>query len=159
MDKHPLDDLGSLTSFNIITEGDEETLISKLFSKFKTAVGNNESPSITIQNKDKNPEIKTILPTPTKEVDLSESMLSFDNRLEHIPLTKTSSGESDTQSVMTNFSVSNTNSLNRMLNRLRGEATSNKDFWMPDEQCRECTDCNSPFNLFKRKHHCRTCGK
>ncbi|KAG1468060.1 hypothetical protein G6F56_004056 [Rhizopus delemar] len=159
MDKHPLDDLGSLTSFNIITEGDEETLISKLFSKFKTAVGNNESPSITIQNKDKNPEIKTILPTPTKEVDLSESMLSFDNRLEHIPLTKTSSGESDTQSVMTNFSVSNTNSLNRMLNRLRGEATSNKDFWMPDEQCRECTDCNSPFNLFKRKHHCRTCGR
>lgn len=78
-----------------------------------------------------------------------------------IPLTKTSSIDSDTQSVMTTFSVSNTNSLSRILNRLRGGESldSNKDFWMPDEQCKECNNCNAPFNLFRRKHHCRTCGK
>jgi hypothetical protein len=78
-----------------------------------------------------------------------------------IPLQRTSSIDSDTQSVMTTFSVSNTNSLSRILNRLRGgePIDSNKDFWMPDEQCRECFDCNAPFNLFRRKHHCRTCGK
>lgn len=78
-----------------------------------------------------------------------------------IPLTKTSSIDSDTQSVMTTFSVSNTNSLSRILNRLRGgePLDSNKDFWMPDEQCKECNNCNAPFNLFRRKHHCRTCGK
>lgn len=78
-----------------------------------------------------------------------------------IPLTKTSSIDSDTQSVMTTFSVSNTNSLSRILNRLRGgePVDSNKDFWMPDEQCKECNNCNAPFNLFRRKHHCRTCGK
>lgn len=79
-----------------------------------------------------------------------------------IPLKRTSSVDSDTQSVMTTFSVSNTNSLSRILNRLRGGESvdnSNKDFWMPDEQCRECFDCNAPFNLFRRKHHCRTCGK
>ncbi|CAO3656450.1 unnamed protein product [Mucor fragilis] len=78
-----------------------------------------------------------------------------------IPLTKTSSIDSDTQSVMTTFSVSNTNSLSRILNRLRGgePLDSNKDFWMPDEQCKECNNCNAPFNLFRRKHHCRTCGR
>lgn len=78
-----------------------------------------------------------------------------------IPLTKTTSIDSDTQSVMTTFSVSNTNSLSRILNRLRGgePMDSNKDFWMPDEQCKECNNCNAPFNLFRRKHHCRTCGK
>ncbi|KAK4513876.1 uncharacterized protein ATC70_005882 [Mucor velutinosus] len=78
-----------------------------------------------------------------------------------IPLTKTSSIDSDTQSVMTTFSVSNTNSLSRILNRLRGgePVDSNKDFWMPDEQCKECNNCNAPFNLFRRKHHCRTCGR
>ncbi|KAI8645607.1 hypothetical protein BD408DRAFT_67237 [Parasitella parasitica] len=78
-----------------------------------------------------------------------------------IPLKKTSSIDSDTQSVMTTFSVSNTNSLSRILNRLRGgePIDSNKDFWMPDEQCKECNNCSAPFNLFRRKHHCRTCGR
>jgi hypothetical protein len=75
-----------------------------------------------------------------------------------IPLQKTSSCDSDTQSIMTTFSVSNTNSLSKILNRLRGESESNKEFWMPDEQCRECVSCNTPFNFFRRKHHCRACG-
>ncbi|KAI9254059.1 hypothetical protein BY458DRAFT_462342 [Sporodiniella umbellata] len=157
MDKRQLNDLGALTSFNILAEGDEETLISKLFSKFRTAVANtNESSPIPI--KGKKPEVQTAL---AKEIDLPESFSSLEARLEHIPLTKTSSAESDNQSVLTNFSVSNTNSLNRMLNRLRGGEmdSGSKEFWMPDEQCRECTDCKSPFNLFKRKHHCRTCGR
>ncbi|CEG80153.1 Putative 1-phosphatidylinositol-3-phosphate 5-kinase [Rhizopus microsporus] len=180
------EDPGSLTSFNIIAEGDEEGLISKIFSKFKTAVSGpqhqqpvpipteilesiEQENSLIIASKERYPTIRTINPTPTKEVDLSikslhESSLATikpeGSSVMMIPLTKTSSCDSDTQSVMTNFSVSNTNSLSRMLNRLRGgEADSgNKDFWMPDEQCRECTDCNAPFNLFRRKHHCRTCG-
>ncbi|KAI7898307.1 uncharacterized protein BX663DRAFT_525378, partial [Cokeromyces recurvatus] len=63
---------------------------------------------------------------------------------------------------MTNFSVSNTNSLGRILNRLRKYDSvdySNKDFWIPDEQCKECNSCKAPFNLFRRRHHCRTCGQ
>ncbi|RCI01182.1 1-phosphatidylinositol-3-phosphate 5-kinase [Rhizopus azygosporus] len=181
------EDPGSLTSFNIIAEGDEEGLISKIFSKFKTAVSGpqhqqpvpipteilesiEQENSLIIASKERYPTIRTINPTPTKEVNLSIKSLHESSSttikpegssMMIIPLTKTSSCDSDTQSVMTNFSVSNTNSLSRMLNRLRGgEADSgNKDFWMPDEQCRECTDCNAPFNLFRRKHHCRTCGR
>ncbi|CAO3586993.1 unnamed protein product [Absidia cylindrospora] len=77
---------------------------------------------------------------------------------EIIPLVKTSSCDSDNQSVMTNFSVSNSNSLSRIIARLRGEAP-NKEYWMPDENCKECFECGAHFNLFRRKHHCRVCGQ
>lgn len=237
------DDATSLTTFNIIVEGDGEGLISKIFSKFKTAVSgpqqltspssstrtisivlSNESGMILedVNNPAENQKLAqtisgesnvptsassvkpaTVTPIldkrPQSIVTVSESSLKNDttpviitkapstaptsssskSTIKHIvfdedqnqqeilypppmliPLTKTSSCDSDTQSVMTTFSVSNTNSLSRILNRLRGESMdSNKDFWMPDEQCRECFDCNAPFNIFRRKHHCRTCGK
>jgi hypothetical protein len=34
-----------------------------------------------------------------------------------------------------------------------------KRYWMPDKQCKACTKCEQPFNLFRRRHHCRFCGK
>lgn len=34
-----------------------------------------------------------------------------------------------------------------------------RDFWMPDESCRVCYDCDSQFTLFNRRHHCRICGR
>ncbi|GAA5799820.1 hypothetical protein HPULCUR_005239 [Helicostylum pulchrum] len=223
------DDANSLTTFNIIVEGDGEGLISKIFSKFKTAVSgpqqlaspssstrtisivlSNESgmivedvnaiaknqksitpvstdttaPTVTSPTNIKRPLSVTenstapvIITKPPSTAPTSSSSKSTIKRIiidedqnqqqevlyppsMLIPLTKTPSCDSDTQSVMTTFSVSNTNSLSRILNRLRGESIdSNKDFWMPDEQCRECFDCNAPFNIFRRKHHCRTCGK
>lgn len=36
---------------------------------------------------------------------------------------------------------------------------SSRDFWMPDESCRVCYDCDSPFTIFNRRHHCRLCGR
>jgi 1-phosphatidylinositol-3-phosphate 5-kinase len=45
-----------------------------------------------------------------------------------------------------------------ILKRLRGEGI-NKDYWMKDENCKECYECKLPFNTFRRKHHCRICGK
>ncbi|KAI4377028.1 hypothetical protein MLD38_014723 [Melastoma candidum] len=34
-----------------------------------------------------------------------------------------------------------------------------RDFWMPDQSCRVCYECDSQFNVFNRKHHCRLCGR
>ncbi|KAL6563340.1 hypothetical protein OROHE_005927 [Orobanche hederae] len=34
-----------------------------------------------------------------------------------------------------------------------------RDFWMPDQSCRVCYDCDSHFTLFNRRHHCRHCGR
>ncbi|KAJ3691760.1 hypothetical protein LUZ61_020924 [Rhynchospora tenuis] len=34
-----------------------------------------------------------------------------------------------------------------------------RDFWMPDQSCRVCYDCDSQFTLINRRHHCRICGR
>ena len=34
-----------------------------------------------------------------------------------------------------------------------------REFWMRDENARDCFHCGEPFTTFRRKHHCRTCGQ
>ncbi|XP_004287678.1 PREDICTED: 1-phosphatidylinositol-3-phosphate 5-kinase FAB1A [Fragaria vesca subsp. vesca] len=42
----------------------------------------------------------------------------------------------------------------------RTEPTNvSRDFWMPDQSCRVCYDCDSQFTVFNRRHHCRLCGR
>eukprot|EP00298_Acanthocystis_sp_HF-20_P020853 c2629_g1_i1.p1 GENE.c2629_g1_i1~~c2629_g1_i1.p1 ORF type:complete len:148 (-),score=71.11 c2629_g1_i1:32-475(-) len=31
--------------------------------------------------------------------------------------------------------------------------------WMPNEMSSECMLCSKPFSIFRRKHHCRSCGR
>jgi 1-phosphatidylinositol-3-phosphate 5-kinase len=35
----------------------------------------------------------------------------------------------------------------------------NREFWMRDENARDCFHCGESFSTFRRKHHCRTCGQ
>lgn len=42
----------------------------------------------------------------------------------------------------------------------RSEPTNvSRDFWMPDQSCRICYECDSQFTIFNRRHHCRLCGR
>ena len=34
-----------------------------------------------------------------------------------------------------------------------------RDFWMPDQSCRVCYECDCQFTIFNRRHHCRICGR
>ncbi|KAF2765664.1 hypothetical protein EJ03DRAFT_279516 [Teratosphaeria nubilosa] len=34
-----------------------------------------------------------------------------------------------------------------------------KEFWMKDENAKDCFYCGQSFSTFRRKHHCRTCGQ
>ncbi|KAI5290244.1 1-phosphatidylinositol-3-phosphate 5-kinase [Ascosphaera aggregata] len=34
-----------------------------------------------------------------------------------------------------------------------------REFWMRDENAKDCFHCGEPFTTFRRKHHCRTCGQ
>jgi hypothetical protein len=38
-------------------------------------------------------------------------------------------------------------------------AQMTKDRWMDERTVADCTSCEAPFGLLKRKHHCRRCGK
>uniref|UniRef100_A0A7E4UZI4 FYVE-type domain-containing protein n=1 Tax=Panagrellus redivivus TaxID=6233 RepID=A0A7E4UZI4_PANRE len=31
--------------------------------------------------------------------------------------------------------------------------------WVPDSDCMQCTSCGNAFTVFRRRHHCRNCGR
>jgi hypothetical protein len=38
-------------------------------------------------------------------------------------------------------------------------AAEDRQHWMPDQYCKQCYACEAPFNVFRRRHHCRLCGQ
>lgn len=82
--------------------------------------------------------------------------------------------DSDARSIRTNVSMRRSDSVSKVIRRIRGEGayarhTSrsphpyecvglSRDYWMDDELCKECYDCKSVFTTWRRKHHCRICG-
>jgi hypothetical protein len=70
--------------------------------------------------------------------------------------TKDVSDTRSISSVQTIASVGNSY-YSKVIRRLRGEGV-NKDYWMADDSCKKCYDCEATFTMLRRKHHCRICG-
>ncbi|KAJ7508636.1 hypothetical protein B0H11DRAFT_2153074 [Mycena galericulata] len=66
--------------------------------------------------------------------------------------------QDDARSIKTTTSLHRSNSVSKVIRRIRGEGLS-RDYWMDDENCKECYDCKSIFTTWRRKHHCRICGQ
>ncbi|CAK5280385.1 unnamed protein product [Mycena citricolor] len=66
--------------------------------------------------------------------------------------------QDDARSIKTSTSLHRSGSVSKVMRRLRGEGLS-RDYWMDDENCKECYDCASVFSTWRRKHHCRICGQ
>ncbi|PFH52314.1 hypothetical protein AMATHDRAFT_140429 [Amanita thiersii Skay4041] len=67
--------------------------------------------------------------------------------------------QDDARSIKTSTSLHRSGSVSKVIRRLRGEAGLSRDYWMDDENCKECYDCKSVFTTWRRKHHCRICGQ
>mgnify|MGYP006084021989 CR=1 FL=1 len=39
------------------------------------------------------------------------------------------------------------------------EVTTKNLLWMPDKICKVCYNCEDPFTMYRRRHHCRMCGQ
>jgi len=46
-----------------------------------------------------------------------------------------------------------------MRDKYKKKRKNSKQFWMDDHACKVCFNCETPFTLFRRKHHCRVCGR
>jgi 1-phosphatidylinositol-3-phosphate 5-kinase len=82
--------------------------------------------------------------------------------------------QDDARSIKTSVSIHRSGSVSKVMRRLRGEGKKllckffksclsgllglSRDYWMDDENARECYDCKSVFTTWRRKHHCRICG-
>ncbi|KAL0580699.1 Mitochondrial distribution and morphology protein 12 [Marasmius crinis-equi] len=67
--------------------------------------------------------------------------------------------QDDARSIKTSTgSLHRSGSVSKVIRRIRGEGLS-RDYWMDDENCKECYDCKSVFTTWRRKHHCRICGQ
>jgi hypothetical protein len=49
--------------------------------------------------------------------------------------------------------------LSKVLGTLGAKDAPSKDYWVDDSKCKACYECETPFGLLVRRHHCRICGR
>ncbi len=82
--------------------------------------------------------------------------------------------QSDARSIHTTTSLRRSESASKIIRRIRGDGERcysrdlshakgtklglSRDYWMDDDNAKECYLCKSVFTTWRRKHHCRICG-
>jgi 1-phosphatidylinositol-3-phosphate 5-kinase len=52
------------------------------------------------------------------------------------------------------------NWLDKIIKPFTGDKpNSGREFWVDDGKCKACYECETPFSVFVRRHHCRICGR
>lgn len=148
-------------------EDSQDTVLSKLVSKIYVAYSNvnqealESAPSCDPRNDD-------IPSTSLSETSSSASIPSSNSDvIERIKSTDQQEESTVEYQVDTSLGRTPLNVVKRISNLLAMKDkdlndyknTELKKLWMPDNKSRECYDCNSKFNTFRRKHHCRLCGQ
>ncbi|KAG0085425.1 1-phosphatidylinositol-3-phosphate 5-kinase [Podila epicladia] len=124
--------------------------LSPAFGDQRTAKSPEVSGAMVIRNADNR------TPDPSR-LSVSDASAMRDY-LHHTKGSRDASYDSDTRSIRS-FSSGHQkgNSLTKVIRRLRGEGV-NRDYWMADENAKECFGCSASFFVFRRRHHCRICG-
>ena len=55
--------------------------------------------------------------------------------------------------------INNSSSNIYITNRIKNILPRNSNIWVDDSLITKCYNCENSFSIFKRKHHCRGCGK
>ena len=79
--------------------------------------------------------------------------------IHHIP-------EDDDQDEVNSEAIQTPSSTKQIINTIVMESgltaptiDDDRQHWMPDRLCKQCYACDSPFTVFRRRHHCRICGQ
>jgi hypothetical protein len=47
----------------------------------------------------------------------------------------------------------------KLVTSFTGDKQPGKDYWVDDSKCKACYECDAPFSVLVRRHHCRVCGR
>ncbi|KAI9715239.1 MAG: hypothetical protein M1812_006050 [Candelaria pacifica] len=100
--------------------------------------------------------------TPSSDAsDLSSAKPSASSRTSHATSRVTRETTSRNPTRKNTGSLKNDNDpahTNTKISQMRSKVLS-KDYWMRDENAKDCFYCGDTFSTWRRKHHCRTCGQ
>lgn len=105
---------------------------------------------------------------PSEQETLPDTGRSVDHVAPGTPSVETIAKSSGISPLETSFDrVPSRSSWNRPVQQSRGDNSASqlrsnllsKEFWMRDENAKDCFHCGETFSTFRRKHHCRTCGQ
>ena len=90
---------------------------------------------------------------------LSQPYANHDTSTTALLLAGNTSNNNNTTNSNSNSSKPGYNQQPIMGNSNEHDFYNSRQHWMPDQLCKHCYLCDTPFTVFRRRHHCRLCGQ